>query len=111
VLQLCCFQVNEYEKGVGLAPHVDTHVAFEGAVLSLSLAGPCIMEFRRLREPDSDASTGRDTYSDTTTDRDTNSDTTKTGTLIVTPPETGTLIVTPPETGTLTVTPAGIEAL
>ena len=39
--------VNEYEAGVGLAPHVDTHSAFEGAILSLSLAGACVMEFRR----------------------------------------------------------------
>ena len=40
-------QVNEYTCGVGLAPHIDTHVAFEGIVLSLSVSGPCIMEFRR----------------------------------------------------------------
>ncbi|CAI5967633.1 unnamed protein product [Closterium sp. NIES-65] len=39
--------INEYGTGVGLAPHIDTHAAFEGAVLSLSLAGPAIMEFRR----------------------------------------------------------------
>ena len=42
-----CLQVNEYTCGVGLAPHIDTHVAFEGIVLSLSVSGPCIMEFRR----------------------------------------------------------------
>ncbi|CAI5982742.1 unnamed protein product [Closterium sp. NIES-65] len=40
-------RINEYGTGVGLAPHIDTHAAFEGAVLSLSLAGPAIMEFRR----------------------------------------------------------------
>jgi alkylated DNA repair protein alkB family protein 8 len=31
--------VNEYTPGVGLSAHIDTHSAFEGAVLSLSLAG------------------------------------------------------------------------
>jgi len=40
-------QVNEYPPGVGLSPHIDTHSAFEGLIFSLSLAGPCIMEFRR----------------------------------------------------------------
>lgn len=39
--------MNEYPRGVGLSPHIDTHSAFEGSILSLSLAGPCIMEFRR----------------------------------------------------------------
>ncbi|XP_015575113.1 alkylated DNA repair protein ALKBH8 homolog [Ricinus communis] len=39
--------VNEYPRGVGLSPHIDTHSAFEGSIFSLSLAGPCIMEFRR----------------------------------------------------------------
>ncbi|XP_021903098.1 alkylated DNA repair protein alkB homolog 8 [Carica papaya] len=39
--------VNEYPTGVGLSPHIDTHSAFEGLIFSLSLAGPCIMEFRR----------------------------------------------------------------
>ncbi|CAI5519360.1 unnamed protein product [Closterium sp. Naga37s-1] len=43
--------INEYATGVGLAPHIDTHAAFEGAVLSLSLAGPAIMEFRRPMGP------------------------------------------------------------
>lgn len=43
-------QVNEYPFGVGLAPHIDTHSAFEGFIFSLSLAGPCIMEFRRYSE-------------------------------------------------------------
>ncbi|KAF7825867.1 alkylated DNA repair protein ALKBH8-like protein isoform X1 [Senna tora] len=39
--------VNEYPPGVGLSPHVDTHSAFEDLIFSLSLAGPCIMEFRK----------------------------------------------------------------
>ncbi|KAJ4837267.1 Alkylated DNA repair protein alkB 8 [Turnera subulata] len=39
--------VNEYPPGVGLSPHIDTHSAFDGLICSLSLAGPCIMEFRR----------------------------------------------------------------
>ena len=43
-------QVNEYPPGVGLSPHIDTHSAFEGLIFSLSLAGPCIMEFRRYAE-------------------------------------------------------------
>ncbi|XP_022137443.1 alkylated DNA repair protein alkB homolog 8 isoform X2 [Momordica charantia] len=42
--------VNEYPPGVGLSPHIDTHSAFEGLIFSLSLAGPCIMEFRRYPE-------------------------------------------------------------
>ncbi|KAM5573817.1 alkylated DNA repair protein ALKBH8 [Rosa sericea] len=44
--------VNEYPPGVGLSPHIDTHSAFEGLIFSLSLAGPCIMEFRRYFEGD-----------------------------------------------------------
>ncbi|SPT19727.1 unnamed protein product [Triticum aestivum] len=39
--------VNEYPCGVGLSPHIDTHSAFEEMIFSLSLAGPCIMEFRQ----------------------------------------------------------------
>lgn len=39
--------VNEYPSGVGLSPHIDTHSAFDDLIFSLSLAGPCIMEFRR----------------------------------------------------------------
>ncbi|CAK9143701.1 unnamed protein product [Ilex paraguariensis] len=42
--------VNEYPLGVGLSPHIDTHSAFEGSIFSLSLAGPCIMEFRKYPE-------------------------------------------------------------
>ncbi|KAF8063012.1 ALKBH8 [Scenedesmus sp. PABB004] len=39
--------VNEYAPGVGLSAHIDTHSAFTGAIASLSLAGGCVMEFRR----------------------------------------------------------------
>ncbi|KAH9621768.1 hypothetical protein KSS87_009467 [Heliosperma pusillum] len=42
--------VNEYPPGVGLSPHIDTHSAFEDKIFSLSLAGPCIMEFRRYHD-------------------------------------------------------------
>ncbi|CAI5980463.1 unnamed protein product [Closterium sp. NIES-64] len=40
-------RINESATGVGLAPHIDTHAAFEGAALTLSQAGPAIMEFKR----------------------------------------------------------------
>ncbi|MCO5574040.1 hypothetical protein L7F22_027818 [Adiantum nelumboides] len=47
--------VNEYPPGVGLSPHIDTHSAFEGAIICLSLAGPCVMELRKYStEADSD---------------------------------------------------------
>nr|XP_043612715.1 alkylated DNA repair protein ALKBH8 homolog [Erigeron canadensis] len=46
--------VNEYPAGVGLSPHIDTHSAFEGSIYSLSLSGPCIMEFRRYSDMDGD---------------------------------------------------------
>ncbi|XP_077234781.1 RNA-binding (RRM/RBD/RNP motifs) family protein [Tasmannia lanceolata] len=39
--------VNEYPPGVGLSPHIDTHSAFGGMIFSLSLAGSCVMEFRK----------------------------------------------------------------
>lgn len=45
-------QVNEYPPGVGLSPHIDTHSAFEDLIFSLSLAGPCIMEFRKYANDD-----------------------------------------------------------
>eukprot|EP00250_Pteridium_aquilinum_P013503 c21374_g1_i1 orf=43-1125(+) len=48
--------VNEYAPGVGLSPHIDTHSAFEGAIISLSLAGPCVMEFRKYETDDDDVS-------------------------------------------------------
>ena len=38
--------VNEYVCGVGIAPHVDTHSAFGASIMSLSLAGRAVMEFR-----------------------------------------------------------------
>jgi alkylated DNA repair dioxygenase AlkB len=38
--------VNEYPPGCGIAPHVDTHSAFTGTILSLSLGDRCVMEFR-----------------------------------------------------------------
>ncbi|XP_027360155.1 alkylated DNA repair protein ALKBH8 homolog isoform X2 [Abrus precatorius] len=44
--------VNEYPPGVGLSPHIDTHSAFEDLIFSLSLSGPCIMEFRRYENGD-----------------------------------------------------------
>ncbi|XP_061359881.1 alkylated DNA repair protein ALKBH8 homolog isoform X2 [Gastrolobium bilobum] len=44
--------VNEYPPGVGLSPHIDTHSAFEDLIFSLSLSGPCIMEFRRYANSD-----------------------------------------------------------
>ncbi|XP_009108113.1 alkylated DNA repair protein ALKBH8 homolog isoform X1 [Brassica rapa] len=46
-LNLDQLTVNEYPCGVGLSPHIDTHSAFEDCIFSLSLGGPCIMEFRR----------------------------------------------------------------
>ncbi|UPR03948.1 putative alpha-ketoglutarate-dependent dioxygenase [Chloropicon primus] len=39
--------VNEYPMGVGLSPHVDTHSAFAGDILSLSLGSSAVMEFRK----------------------------------------------------------------
>ena len=39
--------VNDYPPGVGLAPHVDTHSCFAGAIASVSLGSGCVMEFRR----------------------------------------------------------------
>lgn len=47
LLELDQLTVNEYPPGVGLSPHIDTHSAFDGLIFSLSLAGPCIMEFRK----------------------------------------------------------------
>mmetsp|Transcript_7559 Transcript_7559/g.21444 ORF Transcript_7559/g.21444 Transcript_7559/m.21444 type:complete len:648 (+) Transcript_7559:194-2137(+) len=39
--------VNEYPAGVGLSAHIDTHSAFTGPIVSLSLAGDTVMELRR----------------------------------------------------------------
>jgi hypothetical protein len=41
--------VNEYLPGQGIAPHVDTHAAFDDAILSLSMGSGIVMEFRRQR--------------------------------------------------------------
>lgn len=49
-IQLDQLTVNEYPPGVGLSPHIDTHSAFEDAIFSLSLAGPCVMELRRYED-------------------------------------------------------------
>ena len=34
--------VNEYLPGQGIAPHVDTHSAFEDGIASLSLGSSCV---------------------------------------------------------------------
>ncbi|XP_065369880.1 alkylated DNA repair protein alkB homolog 8 [Calliphora vicina] len=39
--------VNSYEAGQGIPPHVDTHSAFLDPILSLSLEGDVVMEFRK----------------------------------------------------------------
>jgi alkylated DNA repair protein alkB family protein 8 len=52
--------VNEYSPGVGLAPHVDTHSAFEGAIVSLSLAGPTVMVLRKEIDVDIDGNGKRE---------------------------------------------------
>jgi alkylated DNA repair protein alkB family protein 8 len=44
--------VNEYAAGVGIPPHVDTHSAFAGALVSLTLDGAAAMLFRRGDAPD-----------------------------------------------------------
>ncbi|TPX54941.1 hypothetical protein PhCBS80983_g05681 [Powellomyces hirtus] len=38
--------VNEYQPGAGIAPHTDTHSAFEDAIIAVSLKGGVVMEFR-----------------------------------------------------------------
>ncbi|XP_067631080.1 alkylated DNA repair protein alkB homolog 8 [Eurosta solidaginis] len=42
--------VNIYEPGQGIPPHVDTHSAFLDPILSLSLCGDVVMDFRRGKE-------------------------------------------------------------
>jgi SAM-dependent methyltransferase len=37
--------INEYTPGTGIAGHIDTHVAFQDGIVSLSLAGDVVMEF------------------------------------------------------------------
>ena len=39
--------LNEYRPGQGIAGHVDTHSAFGGTLLALSLGSGVVMEFRR----------------------------------------------------------------
>ncbi|KAF4649256.1 Alkylated DNA repair protein alkB 8, partial [Perkinsus olseni] len=39
--------INEYTPGVGIAFHVDTHSAFEGPIVILSIAGGIVLEFRK----------------------------------------------------------------
>jgi alkylated DNA repair protein alkB homolog 8 len=46
-MQLDQLTVNKYPAGIGLAPHVDAHSAFSGAITSLSLGSAAVMEFRR----------------------------------------------------------------
>lgn len=38
--------VNKYEPGQGIPPHVDTHSPFHDPIVSLSLLGDTVMEFR-----------------------------------------------------------------
>jgi alkylated DNA repair protein alkB family protein 8 len=38
--------VNEYLPGHGIAPHVDTHSAFQDAIASLSLGGSTVMDLK-----------------------------------------------------------------
>lgn len=56
MLSLDQLTVNEYTPGVGLSAHIDTHSAFSGAIVSLSLGGGCVMEFRRPRSSGSSSS-------------------------------------------------------
>ncbi|KAF4728167.1 Alkylated DNA repair protein alkB 8, partial [Perkinsus olseni] len=39
--------INEYTPGDGIAFHVDTHSAFEGPIVILSIAGGIVLEFRK----------------------------------------------------------------
>ena len=45
--QLDQLTVNEYVRGEGIAPHVDTHSPFGPSIASVSLCGPAAMEWRR----------------------------------------------------------------
>ncbi|KAM4702091.1 tRNA (carboxymethyluridine(34)-5-O)-methyltransferase ALKBH8 [Discoglossus pictus] len=38
--------INQYEPGQGIPPHIDTHSAFEGEIISLSLGAEIVMDFR-----------------------------------------------------------------
>jgi len=44
--------VNEYLPGQGIAPHVDTHSAFEDVIFSLSLGSQCVMCFSHALYPE-----------------------------------------------------------
>lgn len=44
--------VNEYIPGQGIAAHVDCEPCFGNTVVSISLGGPCIMEFTNRSDPD-----------------------------------------------------------
>jgi alkylated DNA repair dioxygenase AlkB len=46
-VQIDQLTINRYPPGVGLAPHVDVHSAFEEPIASLSLGSSAVMEFRR----------------------------------------------------------------
>lgn len=39
--------VNEYQPGIGIAPHVETHSSFEEGFCSVSLLGGIVMDFRK----------------------------------------------------------------
>ena len=49
--------VNEYRPGQGIAPHIDTHGAFDGTIVSLSIGSGITMDFRRQEVPPSLQST------------------------------------------------------
>ncbi|GAX81302.1 hypothetical protein CEUSTIGMA_g8733.t1 [Chlamydomonas eustigma] len=48
---------NDYAPGVGLAPHIDTHFAFTGPIISLSLGSHCTMELKKGVESSSSGTT------------------------------------------------------
>jgi len=43
--------VNEYEPGQGIGAHVDCEPCFGNTVVSISLGGPCVMEFTNRSDP------------------------------------------------------------
>ena len=42
--------INEYYSGLGISPHVDTHVGFEDGIISLSMGAAYVMEFSYIQE-------------------------------------------------------------
>lgn len=38
--------INEYPPGIGIAPHVDTHTAFEDGIACVSLGSDIVLDFR-----------------------------------------------------------------